>query len=91
MFSDGSNDARTYKTNEADGDHKNFEQQHTIAPMVPIEMKVTLALCRLKESMPRSKLVILRKPERIYVKLGKFNFVEFNFNVFFCCISYIIY
>jgi len=69
MFSDGSNDARTYKTNETDGDHKNFEQQHTIAPMVPIEKKVTLALCRLKKSMPRSKLVILRKPERIYVKL----------------------
>ena len=37
VFSDSSNDARTDKTNEADGDHKNVEEEHTTAPMVPIE------------------------------------------------------
>ena len=49
MFSDSSNDARTDKTNEADGDHKNVEEEHTTAPMVPIEKKVLLALHRLIE------------------------------------------
>ena len=40
IFSDGSNDARTDKTNEPDGDHKNVEEEHT--PMVPIEKKSTI-------------------------------------------------
>ena len=37
MFSTDSNDARTDETNEADGDHKNNEKEHTTAPMVPIK------------------------------------------------------
>ena len=49
MFSDDSNDARINETNEANGDHKNVEEEHTTAPMVPIKKKVPLTLCRLKD------------------------------------------
>ena len=42
IFSDDSNDARTVETNEADEDH-------TTAPMVPIDKKIPLALRRLKD------------------------------------------
>ena len=49
MFSDGLNDARNDKTNEADGDHKNVDEKHTTAPMVPIKKKVPLALRRSKD------------------------------------------
>ena len=48
MFSDGSNDARTDKTIEADEDHKNVEEEHTTASMVPIKKKVPFALSYLK-------------------------------------------
>ena len=44
-----SNDARTNETNEADGDHKNVEEEHTTAVMVLIKKKVPLALRRLKD------------------------------------------
>ena len=44
MFSDDSNDAKTNKTNEDDGDHKNVEEEHTTAPMVSIKRKYHL-LC----------------------------------------------
>ena len=43
MFSDGSNDARTDETNEADGDHKNVEKKH-ITAMIPIK-KMYHLLC----------------------------------------------
>ena len=36
MFSDDSNNARTDETNEADWDHKNVEEMHNNAPIVPI-------------------------------------------------------
>ena len=39
MLSDGSIDARTDETNEADGDVKNVEEKHITAPMVPIKQK----------------------------------------------------
>ena len=48
MFSNDSNNARTNETNEDDGDHKNVEEEHTTAIMVPIKNKVPLALRRLK-------------------------------------------
>ena len=43
MFSDGSNDARTEKTNEADGVHKKLKEEHTTAPMVPIKNTICSA------------------------------------------------
>ena len=49
IFSDDFNDARTNETNEADGDHKSVEKEHTTAPMIPVKKKVPLALCRLKD------------------------------------------
>ena len=49
MFSDDSNDAKTDETNEADGAHKNVEEEHTTAPMIPIKKKIPLALRRLKD------------------------------------------
>ena len=48
MFSDDSNNARTDETNEADWDHKNVEEQHITASMVPVKKKVPLALRRIK-------------------------------------------
>ena len=49
MFSDYSNDARTNETNEADGDHKNVEEEQTTDSMVPIKKKVPLTLRRFKD------------------------------------------
>ena len=48
MFSDDSNNARTDETNEADWDHKNVEEEHITASMVPVKKKVPLALRRIK-------------------------------------------
>ena len=41
-------DARTEKTNEADGVHTKVKEEHTTSPMIPIK-KVLFALCRLKD------------------------------------------
>ena len=49
MSSEGSNDARTDETNEADGERKNVKEDHTTASMVLIEKKIPLALRRLKD------------------------------------------
>ena len=49
MFLDDSNDFRNDETNEADGDHKNVVEEHTIAPMIHINKKLLLAVRRLKD------------------------------------------
>ena len=56
IFSDDTNDARSDEINKADVDHKNVEEKHTTAPMVPIKRKYQLLCIGCKTSMPQVQI-----------------------------------